>query len=80
MHDVTLLSVLLTLPATGDRMRRETERIQELHVRPVGIQPPPGPTPFLSLLIVQDRTLVFAVEAVTRDPSRPPPRSHRERL
>jgi hypothetical protein len=38
-------------------MRPETARIQELHVRPVGIQPPPGPTPFLSLLIVQTEPL-----------------------
>ena len=44
-------------------MGPETARIQELHVRPVGLQPTPGPTPFLSNR--EDRTLVSAVEAVT---------------
>jgi hypothetical protein len=56
MHDVTLLSVLLTLPATGDRMRLETERIQKLRVRPVGLQPPPRPIPFFDAER-EDRTL-----------------------
>jgi hypothetical protein len=67
MHDVTVLSVLLTLPATGDRMRPETERIQELRVRPVGFQPPPRPIPFFDAES-EDRTLVCAW-------SRPLPRS-----
>jgi hypothetical protein len=34
-------------------MRPETGRIQELRVQPLGLQPPPGPTPFFSLPIVQ---------------------------
>jgi hypothetical protein len=65
VHDLTLLSVLLTLPAARGRMRPETERIQKPPVRPVGVQPPPGPTPFFSMLNRGDRTLVSAVEAVT---------------
>ena len=35
----------------------QTARIQELHVRPVGLQPTPGPTPFLSMLIVKTEPL-----------------------
>jgi hypothetical protein len=34
-------------------MRPETGLIQELRVQPLGLPSPPGPTPFLSLLIVQ---------------------------
>jgi hypothetical protein len=59
MHDVTLLSVLLTLPAPGGRIRPETARIQELRVRPVGLQPPPRPIPFFDAERA-DRTLVCA--------------------
>jgi hypothetical protein len=53
VHDLTLLSVPLTLPAAGGRMRPETERIQKLCVQPMGLQPPPRPTPFFSILIVK---------------------------
>jgi hypothetical protein len=39
--------------SAGGRMLPETGRIQELRVQPLGLQRPPAPTPFLSLLIVQ---------------------------
>jgi hypothetical protein len=61
-------------------MRPETARIQELHVRPVSLQPAAGSDTVLVDANREDRTLVSAVEAITRDPSRPPSRSHRERL
>lgn len=80
LRDLTLLSVLLTLPAAGGRMRPETARIQELHVRPVGLQPAAGSDTVLVDANREDRTLVSAVQTVAEILAVPPPRWHRERL
>ena len=47
-------------------MRSETGGIQEVAVQPVGLQPPPRLTPFLSMLTVKTEPVYpRAVEAVT---------------
>jgi hypothetical protein len=79
VHDLTLLSVLLTLPAAGGRMRPETARIQELRF---GLWSSAAAASDTVLVDAnrEDRTLCIRSRSRYRDPSRPRIESHRERL